>query len=131
MKIPVFLFVILMMNSSPNGFADVQNEVITQDAVGTIGYVDDFYFTLVLKTDFSPIGQDEIGFAKTEDLQLPPMHNWSEVTPGLAVRVTYEETRSTEMATVNGVETQRAAVLGRKAVKLVIGQKLKRKGLVS
>jgi len=131
MKTPVLFFIILIMISSNHCFADIQNEVITQDAVGTIGYVDNFYFTVVLKTDFGSTGEDEIGFAKTEDLQLPPMHHWRDVTPGLAVRVTYEETRSTERSTVDGVETQLAAVLERKAVKLAIGQKLKRKGLVS
>jgi hypothetical protein len=111
--------------------ADFQSEIVTLDPLVTIGYKDELYFTVILKTDFSTLGDEEIGFAKTEDLQLAPMQSWDDITPGLAVRVTYEEVRSSQRARESGVETQRAAVLERKAVKLVIGQKLKRKTLAS
>jgi len=111
--------------------AEFENSLVVEDAVGTIGYRDNHYFTVVLKPDFSPEGEVEIGFFKTDELQLPPMVSWSEITPGLAVRVSYEELRSSEKARMKGVESQWTAVLERKAIKLVIGQKPQRKVLAS
>lgn len=131
MKTTALVFLMLMFLFTPNSFADDQNETAVLDAVGTIGYRDDFYFTVVLKTDFSPEGDLEIGFKKTEELQLPPMVNWAQITPGLAVRVTYEEIRSPERAKVGNQVSQWNEVLDRRAIKLVIGQKPQRKALAS
>jgi len=127
------VFVLLLCALMPQGslLAELQNSIVTKDAVGTIGYLDQYYFTVILKTNFTKEGDEEIGFFITDTLQLPPMLSWGEIKSGMAVRVSYEEVRSPEKAKVSGVESQWTSVLERKAIRLVIGQKLKRKALVS
>lgn len=125
------ILLLIFLLPLPHGFSELQNEIVTQDVTGTIGYRDDVYFTVVIKTDFGQEGHAEMGFARTDDLQLPSMVSWDEITEGLAVRVTYEEVLSPHMARTGGLETSSPAVLERRAIKLVIGQKLKRKVLAS
>ena len=102
------------------------------DAVGTIGYLDDTYFTLVTKPDYSKVGESEMGFDRTDALEVPHSQKWEDIHPGTAVRVTYEEVRlKEETAFDKEVGFARQTVFERRAIRLVIGQKETKKPLVS